>query len=111
MNKKTDLFNSLRELFELAKSESARQERRVRGGMVDKIVKLLFFTAMALAMIAIIMLLLYFVNLAYEKLLKEKFAQATCPHCNTTVIKEYSLIKPWTGACQYCGTKIKYKKS
>lgn len=26
MNKKTNLFNSLRELFELAKSESARQE-------------------------------------------------------------------------------------
>ena len=60
--------------------------------------------------ISSIALILYFGICIFEKLFKPKHAIATCPRCNTTVIKEYYVIKPRMWTCTYCGIKIKCKK-
>lgn len=34
----------------------------------------------------------------------------TCPKCNTTQIKGYTLMRPRSGRCPKCGEKVKFHK-
>lgn len=58
-----------------------------------------------------IALILYFGICMFEKLFKSKHAIATCPRCNTTVIKEYYVIKPRMWTCPYCQISVRYRKT
>lgn len=37
-------------------------------------------------------------------------AQATCPRCGTSEIREYFIIKPQWFTCPHCGTRTRFRR-
>ena len=78
---------------------------------MKEVIEIILLLVLILSIItSFIAIILYLGICLFEKLFKPKHAIATCPRCNTTVIKEYHVITPRMWTCPYCGIKIKYKK-